>query len=225
MSDLRLVIFDVDGTLVDSQAEIMAAMEMSFAANGLPMLPRPAVLSIVGLSLDVAFRQLCPDADDVVLASLVQAYKDAFNALRGADGTAEKSPLFPGALAVLDTLAGQDNTLLAVATGKSRRGLDKLLERYGLTGMFHSEQVADHHPSKPNPSMILTALSELGVGQQRAVMVGDTTFDMDMARAAGVAKIGVSWGYHPAEMLRPDILIDDFTALPGAIDTLLGPMR
>ena len=225
MSDLRLVIFDVDGTLVDSQAEIMAAMEMSFAANGLPMLPRTAVLSIVGLSLDVAFRQLCPDADDVVQASLVQAYKDAFNALRGVDGTAEKSPLFPGALAVLDTLAGQDNTLLAVATGKSRRGLDKLLERYGLTGMFHSEQVADHHPSKPNPSMILTALSELGVGQQRAVMVGDTTFDMDMARAAGVAKIGVSWGYHPAEMLRPDILIDDFTALPGAIDTLLGPMR
>ena len=225
MSDLRLVIFDVDGTLVDSQAEIMAAMEMSFAANGLPMLPRTAVLSIVGLSLDVAFRQLCPDADDVVQASLVQAYKDAFNALRGADGTAEKSPLFPGALAVLDTLAGQDNTLLAVATGKSRRGLDKLLERYGLTGMFHSEQVADHHPSKPNPSMIMTALSELGIAQQRAVMVGDTTFDMDMARAAGVAKIGVSWGYHPAEMLRPDILIDDFTALPGAIDTLLGPMR
>ena len=225
MSDLRLVIFDVDGTLVDSQAEIMAAMEMSFAANGLPMLPRTAVLSIVGLSLDVAFRQLCPDAGDVVQASLVQAYKDAFNALRGADGTAEKSPLFPGALAVLDTLAGQDNTLLAVATGKSRRGLDKLLERYGLTGMFHSEQVADHHPSKPNPSMILTALSELGIAQQRAVMVGDTTFDMDMARAAGVAKIGVSWGYHPAEMLRPDILIDDFTALPGAIDTLLGPMR
>ena len=225
MSDLRLVIFDVDGTLVDSQAEIMAAMEMSFAANGLPTLPRTAVLSIVGLSLDVAFRQLCPDADDVLLASLVQAYKDAFNALRGADGTAEKSPLFPGALAVLDTLAGQDNTLLAVATGKSRRGLDKLLERYGLTGMFHSEQVADHHPSKPNPSMILTALSELGIAQQRAVMVGDTTFDMDMARAAGVAKIGVSWGYHPAEMLRPDILIDDFTALPGAIDTLLGPMR
>lgn len=225
MSDLRLVIFDVDGTLVDSQAEIMAAMEMSFAANGLPMLPRAKVLSIVGLSLDVAFRQLCPDADDVVQASLVQAYKDAFNALRGLDGNAEKSPLFPGALAVLDTLAGQDNTLLAIATGKSRRGLDKLLERYGLTGMFHSEQVADHHPSKPNPSMILTALSELGIGQRRAVMVGDTTFDMDMARAAGVAKIGVSWGYHPAEMLRPDILINDFTALPGAIDTLLGPMR
>jgi phosphoglycolate phosphatase len=88
--------------------------------------------------------------------------------------------------------------------------------------VFHSEQVADHHPSKPNPSMILTALNETGVLPQKAVMLGDTTFDMDMARAAGIKKIGVTWGYHPADTLQPDAMIDDFAALAGAVDQLIG---
>ena len=223
MSDLRLVIFDVDGTLVDSQGEIMAAMTVAFDTHGITMPDRPTVLSIVGLSLDEAFAQLCPDVLD--RRSLVEAYKDAFVDLRGADGKGERSVLFPGARAALDHLAGQDHTLLAVATGKSRRGLDKMLEKHGLTGMFHSEQVADHHPSKPNPSMILTALNDTGVGPRQAVMLGDTTYDMDMGRAAGVHTIGVSWGYHPAENLRPDILIHDFAALPAAVDQLTGPER
>lgn len=220
MSDLRLVIFDVDGTLVDSQAEIMAAMTVAFDVNGIAMPDRPTVLSIVGLSLDEAFARLCPDVPD--RKTLVEAYKDAFVDLRGADGKGERSLLFPGARDALDHLAGQDHTLLAVATGKSRRGLDKMLEKHGLTGMFHSEQVADHHPSKPNPSMVLTALNETGVVPRRAIMLGDTTFDMDMGRAAGVHTIGVSWGYHPADTLRPDILIHDFAALPGAVDQLTG---
>jgi phosphoglycolate phosphatase len=134
----------------------------------------------------------------------------------------EMGPLFPGARAALQALQEQDHTLLAVATGKSRRGLDKVLERHGLTGVFHSEQVADHHPSKPHPSMILTALNETGVAQGRAVMLGDTTYDMDMARAAGIKKIGVSWGYHPAETLLPDAMITDFAALSDAVDQLIG---
>lgn len=222
MPELRLVIFDVDGTLVDSQAEIVAAMTHAYASEKLVMPARNVVLSIVGLSLDEAFAKLCPDVMLPQRKRLVQAYKDAFNDLRGPDGKAELSPLFPGALEALNLLAGQDHTLLAVATGKSRRGLDKMLERHKLTGMFHSEQVADHHPSKPHPSMILSALSETGVMPQDAVMLGDTTYDMDMARAAGIKKIGVSWGYHPAETLLPDILIDDFAALPDAIDQLTG---
>ena len=220
MSDLRLVIFDVDGTLVDSQAEILAAMTHAFAAEGRAMPDRSDVLAIVGLSLDVAFSRLCPDVDQAAQARLVEGYKDAFSTQRAQN--ADHGPLYPGARAVLDTLAAQDNTLLAVATGKSRRGLDKLLERHALEGFFHSEQVADHHPSKPNPSMILTAMNELGVAQNRAVMVGDTTYDMDMARAAGVAKIGVGWGYHAADLLMPDILIHEFGALPGAVDELAG---
>jgi phosphoglycolate phosphatase len=92
-----------------------------------------------------------------------------------------------------------------------------------LTGVFHSEQVADHHPSKPHPAMILAALRETGVSPARAVMVGDTTYDMDMARAAGVASIGVTWGYHDPSDLRADIMINDFDALDAAIDNLIRP--
>lgn len=220
MSDLRLVIFDVDGTLVDSQAEILAAMALAFQSEGMTLPDRGAVLSIVGLSLAEAFSALCPAAEAPQRARMVEAYKDAFMSLRTQNQ--EMGPLFPGALAALNVLRAQDHTLLAVATGKSRRGLDKVLERHGLTGVFHSEQVADHHPSKPNPSMILTALNETGVRPQRTVMLGDTTFDMDMARAAGVKKIGVTWGYHPADSLRPDAMIYDFAALAGAVDQLIG---
>ncbi|MEO1641425.1 MAG: HAD-IA family hydrolase [Pseudomonadota bacterium] len=220
MTDLRLVIFDVDGTLVDSQAEIMAAMTRAYQSEGLEVPSRAKVLSIVGLSLEVAFQRLLPEVEEAQHARLLTAYKDAFVGLR-ADGQ-EMGPLFPGARAVLDTFGAQDHTLLAVATGKSRRGLDKVLARHGLEGRFHSEQVADHHPSKPHPSMILTALAETGVEPTRAVMVGDTTFDMEMARAAGVKTIGVSWGYHAAEALMPDHMIDDFAVLPAAVDAVLG---
>ncbi|MFO8126456.1 HAD-IA family hydrolase [Yoonia sp.] len=221
MSDLRLVIFDVDGTLVDSQAEIMAAMTLAFASEGIALPDRAAVLSIVGLSLAEAFSVLCPEVDPSQRGRMVEAYKDAFVSLRS--DNQELGPLFPGALDALDILRAQDHTLLAVATGKSRRGLDKVLERHGLTGVFHSEQVADHHPSKPNPSMILTALNETGVVPQKSVMLGDTTYDMDMARAAGISKIGVTWGYHAAEALRPDAMIEDFAALAAAVDQLIGP--
>jgi len=220
MSDLRLVIFDVDGTLVDSQAEIMAAMSLAFASEGMALPGRATVLSIVGLSLAEAFRVLAPQTDEAQRVRLVEAYKGAFQQLR--TDNQEMGPLFPGARAALDVLGAQDHTLLAVATGKSRRGLDKVLERHGLEGMFHSEQVADHHPSKPDPSMILTALNETGVVPQRAVMLGDTTYDMDMARAAGIKKIGVTWGYHQADTLRPDAMIEDFSALTGAVDQLIG---
>jgi phosphoglycolate phosphatase len=220
MSDLRLVIFDVDGTLVDSQAEIIAAMAAAFQSEGLTLPERAAVLSIVGLSLAEAMQRLLPDADSGLHLRMVDAYKDAFVGLRTVHK--EMGPLYPGAREAIDRLLARDDTLLAVATGKSRRGLDKVLERHGLTGVFHSEQVADHHPSKPNPSMILTALNETGVMPHHAVMVGDTTFDMDMARAAGIRKIGVPWGYHPAEHLSPDEMIDDFAALDAAVDRLLG---
>ncbi|MEM8536789.1 MAG: HAD-IA family hydrolase [Pseudomonadota bacterium] len=220
MTDLRLVIFDVDGTLVDSQAEIMAAMARAFAAEDLPTPDRAQVLSIIGLSLPEAFAVLCPQASAAQQTRLVAGYKDAYVALRAEDQ--ELGPLFDGAKQVLETLRAQDHTFLAVATGKSRRGLDKVLARHGLTGWFHSEQVSDNHPSKPHPSMIHTALADTGVATDRAVMIGDTTFDMDMARAAGVRTIGVSWGYHDAQTLCADVMLDDFAALPAAINALIG---
>jgi phosphoglycolate phosphatase len=224
MTGLRLVIFDVDGTLVDSQTDILAAMTHAFESQAMAV-PSPAqVLSIVGLSLDVAIARLVPTVAPANLSRLVAAYKDAYMDMRIRVGAAEGSPLYPGARAVLDRLAGEPHTLLAVATGKSKRGLDKLIEAHDLKGMFVSLQVADFHPSKPHPAMVLAALAETGVAASRAVMVGDTTFDMEMGRAAGVGTIGVAWGYHPAADLNADVLVDSYAALPGAIDRLLEPV-
>lgn len=221
MSELRLVIFDVDGTLVDSQGDIHAAMTAACASEGLHAPDRGAVLSVVGLSLPEVFATLLPDSDGAAQARMVEAYKDAYATMRASAPVSQTSPLFPGALAVLDALAADPWTLLAIATGKSKRGLDKLIEGHGLQGRFISTQVSDFHPSKPHPSMIETCLAETGVDASRAVMVGDTRFDMDMARAAGVASVGVSWGYHPVETLGADCLIDSFADLPSAIDTLI----
>ncbi|WP_224817003.1 HAD-IA family hydrolase [Hasllibacter sp. MH4015] len=213
---MRLVIFDVDGTLVDSQGHILASMEGAFRAHGLPVPPREAILSIVGLSLPEAFVRLVPDhahlRDD-----LTAAYKDTFASLRMSG--AAQSPLYPGAAEVLAELAAQPDTLLGVATGKSRRGLDHLIELHGWERTFQSVQVSDHHPSKPHPSMVLSCLSETGVEAGDAVMVGDTSFDMEMARAACVRGIGVGWGYHPAAELRDAgavAVLSDFAELPAA---------
>jgi len=222
MSDLRLVIFDVDGTLIDSQAHIVAAMRAAFAANTLPAPSRADTLAIVGLSLPVAMARLAPDHPDATDA-LVAAYKDAFTSLRNApDGTA-LSPLFPGARAVLEGLAAEDHTLLAIATGKSRRGMEHVFDLHDLRRFFHSVQVADDHPSKPNPSMIEACLRDTGVAATRAVIVGDTTFDIDMGMAAGICALGVIWGYHPPEALTRAgavALLDSFAALPAALDRL-----
>ncbi len=221
MPDLRLVIFDVDGTLVDSQAEIVGAMAEAFAAEGLTAPSRAAILSIVGLSLPETFRALCPDHDPAKQTRLTDHYRAAFRDHATAD-LQRKSPLFPGAKDALLRLQMQDATLLAVATGKSKRGLDRLIDQHDLHGLFVSYQVSDFHPSKPHPSMVLTCLADAGVTPGRAVMVGDTTYDMDMARAAGVATVGVSWGYHAPNALGADRIIANFGALDAAIDDLIG---
>ncbi len=214
MSDLRLIVFDVDGTLVDSQAEILGAMTLAFLGAGLETPGREAILSKVGLSLEVIFPQLLPEASETVHAQLVAGYKEAYMRSRVEKGSAQSSPLYSGAREAIETLNAQPNTLLGIATGKSRRGLDKLLQGHDLTKTFVTEQVADHHPSKPHPSMLLEALAETGVSNNRAVMVGDTAFDMEMAKAAGFFAVGVSWGYHRAEMLTAaDVVIDEFTQL------------
>jgi len=214
---LRLILFDVDGTLVDSQGSIVAAMTDAFAAMGLAVPARADILSIVGLSLDHAMVRLAPDAPSH--DGLVKAYKDAFMARRLQLGSVEGSPLYPGARDCLERLAQVPENLLGVATGKSQRGLDAVLEAHGLEKMFVTRQVADHHPSKPHPSMVHTAMAEVGVNTEGTVLIGDTSFDMDMADAAGVAGIGVNWGYHkPAALHRAQVIVDSFDALAGAID-------
>lgn len=214
---MNLVVFDMDGTLIDSQAMIVAAMDAAWAGEGLAPPPRATTLSIVGLSLPVAMARLAPDLPEGRRERLVAGYKAAFTALRAT----ELAPLYPGARVAVEALAARPGTVLGIATGKSRRGLDHVLDAHGLRGHFATAQVADDHPSKPDPSMLRAAVREAGAA--RAVMVGDTTFDIDMARAAGLPGIGVAWGYHPPADLRAagaELVLVDFAALPGAIDRL-----
>lgn len=214
---MRLIIFDVDGTLVDSQQVIHLGMTAAFETVGLPVLPKEQVLATVGLSLPVAMARLVPQADTSIHALLVEAYKDAFTAAR----IEEFAPLYPGALECIDALSARDDLLLAIATGKGRRGLLPMLDTYGLHGRFFSLQTADDHPSKPHPSMLHRAMSEAGVEADRAIMIGDTTFDIEMAVSAGMPAIGVSWGYHPVEALQNAgalHVVQDFSALSAAIE-------
>ncbi|MGR3756964.1 MAG: HAD-IA family hydrolase [Tranquillimonas sp.] len=220
MTDPALVIFDMDGTLVDSQAHICAAMEAAFHAEDLPAPSRPRILNIVGLSLPRAVALLAGGEPQARIDRLVAGYKAAYSDLRGSLGEDAGSPLYPGARAALDRLAALDHVLIGVATGKSRRGLDHVIASHDLARYFVTIQVADDHPSKPHPSMILRALSETGVAPERAVMVGDTSYDMEMGAAAGIATLGVTWGYHPQMQLTAagaHRVVGDFAALETAL--------
>ncbi|MGI3183796.1 HAD-IA family hydrolase [Nioella aestuarii] len=219
---LKLVIFDVDGTLIDSQAHIVAAMNGAFEGLGLTPPTREKTLSIVGLSLPVAIDRLMPDADAATQAAVVEGYKDGFMRLRIENGAA-LSPFYPGARDMLGMLAARDDLLLGIATGKSRRGMDHLMDLHGVRPLFQTVQVADDHPSKPNPSMILSCLSETGVDTIHAVILGDTVFDMEMGRNARIPAIGVNWGYHPAENLMQAgavTVLTQFAQLESVLDDI-----
>jgi len=197
---LKLVVFDCDGTLVDSQHMIVAAMEEAFNGVALPAPGRPDILSVVGLSLEVAVRRLVPPAIDTDIPALAEAYKAAFGKLRR--DKAHQEPLYPGIRESLRALANEPDVVLGVATGKSRRGLDAILDREGLTDVFVTLQTADTHPSKPDPAMLLAAIAQAGTEAHRTLMIGDTTYDIGMARDAGARGIGVAWGYHPVTELE-----------------------
>ena len=194
---MKLVVFDVDGTLVDSQHLIVAAQGQAFAENGLPAPARREALSVVGLSLPQAFRRLV--GEDGPIAALSESYKQAYNRLR-VDPDYEE-PLFPGMGELMARLHARPDVRLGLATGKSRRGVDRLVEHHGWSGWFATTQSADDAPSKPDPAMLLQAMAEAGCGPEATVMIGDTTFDIGMAVAAGAAAVGVTWGYHPTGAL------------------------
>ena len=194
----RLAIFDCDGTLVDSQHSIVSAMQGAFDAGGLTCPERAQILSIVGLSLPQAMAHLLPEADTAFHDLMVGHYKSSFFKLREAGAVQE--PLYHGIADLLDALDAQ-GWLLAVATGKSDRGLAAVLAHHCLSKRFISLQTADRHPSKPHPSMIEAALYDAGAFAEDAVMIGDTSFDMLMANAAGVPALGVGWGYHKPDEL------------------------
>lgn len=217
---MKLILFDVDGTLVDSQRMICAAMSQAYRDHGLICPPASEVRAIIGLSLDDAFRRLSAGADHP-LDSLTARYKEAFFALRAAGQ--DLPPLYPGAREAIARLAMRPDLVLGLATGKSRRGVTAMLDQHALNGVFATIQTADTAPSKPAPGMVLEAMRETGVGAQDTVVIGDTAFDMQMARAADTSAIGVSWGYHPAADLYAagaHLVVETFDALVPALDGL-----
>jgi phosphoglycolate phosphatase len=194
----RLAIFDCDGTLVDSGSTIYTALAETFRGRGMDV-PAPAICRrVIGLSLHEAMAALLPDAAVEQHVQLAEDYKRAFMSLRVAGRVEE--PLFEGVLELLDTLEA-DGWLLAVATGKSDRGLKHCLELHRIHARFTSLQTADRHPSKPHPSMVLEAIAEAGAAPETTIVVGDTSYDMAMAAAASASGIGAGWGYHAPEEL------------------------
>ena len=192
---MRLAVFDCDGTLVDGQADVCEAMDAAFAAQGLAAPDRHLTRRMVGLSLPEAMRQLLPHGDPAVHEALAAHYRDAYRARRTAGVLDE--PLFEGIVALLERLSAA-GWLLGVATGKSDRGLAHCLATHGIAGHFVTLQTADRHPSKPHPAMLQAAMAAVGARPGETAMIGDTSYDIAMAGAAGVRAIGVSWGYHPA---------------------------
>ncbi|MCH9808868.1 MAG: HAD-IA family hydrolase [Alphaproteobacteria bacterium] len=217
---MKLVIFDCDGTIVDSQHAITASMAMAFKGAGLVEPPREQVIGIVGLSLVEACRRLLPEGTDPALAEpIAESYKASFAHLRAQPDHHE--PMYPGALETLAMLAQRDDVVLGIATGKSRRGVDALFEREGLGGHFVTIQTADDHPSKPHPSMIHRAMQECGIEATSTVMIGDTSYDIEMAVSAGVVGLGVAWGYHPRHILEASgarEIVSEFVDVPEAVE-------
>jgi len=193
-------------------------MRYAFDKAGHPAPSKADVLSIVGLSLDAAVNVLLPNLDEAENLRTVNLYRHSFIELREKMGAEAKAPLYPGAREALERLYKVDEILLGVATGKAKRGLDHAYHAHNIGHFFDTSQTADNHPSKPHPSMLFQTLKDTGVEATRAVMVGDTEFDMEMGRAAGFKTIGVSWGYHPlARLGAADIIIDHFTELDAAL--------
>lgn len=228
---MDLIIFDLDGTLINSEAILLAAQVETFGRHGLVHPGREAGLGVVGLTLNVALMRLAGlDQPDEILT---ETYREVFGAMRRQAETdaALDEPLFAGVAETLALLARRQGLSLGIATGKSRRGADYIIERHGWQGLFATIQTADDAPSKPHPGMILRAMAETGAAPERTAMVGDSSFDIEMAVAAGVAPVAVSWGFQPVGSLvalGARHVLDDFAALPGVLglrDTLAAGER
>jgi phosphoglycolate phosphatase len=218
---MKLAIFDVDGTLMDSQAMIVASLTRAFTAENLPMPSRPEMLGIVGLSLVKAMSVLRPEDEPERHERLALAYKHAFWSYR-TEKSFPEAP-FEGALDVLRRLHARDDVLIGIATGKSQRGVRHIIDQFGLEGIFATIQTSDDAPSKPHPEMILKAMREVGAHAADTVMIGDAVFDIEMAYAAGVRPIAVSWGFQPRpalEAVKPHAIVNDFKELEEMLTAL-----
>ncbi|MFM8750889.1 HAD-IA family hydrolase [Rhabdaerophilum sp.] len=216
MANRTLLLFDLDGTLLESAEMILECQRLAFTAIGLPVPSRERGLSIVGLSLREAFVELVGEHGPV--EELAEAYRQSFHALRTQGAELER--LFPGVKPLLAELAASEPHCLGIATGKSQRGVRAVLGSYGWEGVFRTIQTSDDAPSKPHPGMIENACRETGIAPERTVMIGDSSFDMKMAKAAGAHAIGVSWGFQGVDLLREtgaNEIVEDIDALSTAI--------
>lgn len=207
-----LFIFDWDGTLMDSTRKIVGAMEAAVAELGWPVRSADEIRNIIGLGLPEAIEYLFPDAPAAERQHLQTRYAHHYVA-------ADQQPceFFPGALATLDQLKARGHRL-AVATGKSRRGMQRVLGQLDLHDYFHASRCADETRSKPHPQMLHELLAELRSSSAEAVMIGDTEYDMAMARSAGMARIAVGFGAHAVERLlpyEPALVLDNLQQLLG----------
>ncbi len=209
-----LIIFDWDGTLIDSQGHIIDSMRGAIADEGLEVPDDDAIRHIIGLSLPVAIGRLLPQIDETRVQRIADRYREHF--FRDSHRMAE---LFPGAAETVRDLHARGH-YLAVATGKGRRGLDMALEKTGLGDFFHITRCADETRSKPHPMMLEEILTDLDLAPEQAVMVGDTQYDLDMARNAGMDSLAVTWGMHDRELLqksRPTYIIDALSDIPDIV--------
>lgn len=197
---MKLVLFDCDGTLVDSLDVIHQCMSRAFVDFKFAEPEQALTRSIIGLSLDNAIaRMLSRDIDDEVRA-MTARYKHHFFAYRQAGGAIE--PFYAGMKSLLDDLNSRSDIILGVVTGKSRRGLDGILAHHQLNSHFVTTRTADECPSKPHPAMVLECCGETGIDPANTIVIGDAVFDMELARNAGAGAIGVSWGYAPIDHLQ-----------------------
>ena len=213
----QLIVFDCDGTLVDSQAVIVACAQDAFAAVGL-IAPSPErIRHIVGLSLEPAMRVLLGRDDPELGQQIAAAYREAFFARRAMPDHEE--PLFPG---VVETLAAlrERGAVMGVATGKTMRGLVQILETHDIAHYFETLQTADLHPSKPHPAMMEAAMQETGYTPDVTWIIGDTTFDIEMGRLAGCRGIGVAYGNHQPEALTEAGALHIVERIDGVLDHL-----
>lgn len=221
MTELRLAVFDCDGTLVDSHHAIGAVMGEAFALNGIAAPDGRALMGVVGLQLTAAIAVLLPEAPAELHHRLTDDYRRIAGEHRASG--AWRETLYPGAAETVRTLDG-DGWLLGVATGKSLKGLHETLVVHGLDQHFVTLQTPDTAPGKPDPAMLLAAMRDTGARADQVIMIGDTTFDMEMAVNAGTVAVGVGWGYHEADTLKAAgaaAVADRFEDLPAMLHRLL----
>lgn len=222
---LKLAIFDVDGTLVDSRQIIQGAMERTFLEHGLTPPRYEQTRTVVGLGLLEACAVLAPGLSGQDLTAFVETYRTAFVKIR-AEGEGFE-PLYDGARETVERLAN-DGWLLAIATGKSRQGVDAFYEQHGMKDLFDTAWCADDGPGKPNPFMCEQAMAAIGVEPQHSLIIGDAVHDIRMGRSAGIRTLGVSWGFGEAselEAVGADEVHHDFTSLNTSLDSFASEGR